>query len=336
MSRFLPSLQGVAQYAARLAARGAVSGAARARQRIRVRRFAGPSVYAQQLEHLRVVHLTDQHFGRVTPEAVQEAAVVLVNAAAPDLVVITGDFVCHSQLYLDQLTAMLARIEAPTIGVLGNHDHWAGAAEVSRAVRRAGVELLRNESTVIELGHHERLQVIGLDDAYTGHADRHQAMRGIRRDLPTLALSHIAEEADALWEQGVPLVLAGHTHGGQVTVARLHEVAMGLLGHHRYVHGLYGDRRGAAPAGTVYVSAGIGAAVVPLRLGERGKREIAVFELGFEPGDFDEHHAEQSPLPARPIGPALLDRRAAKVVRKRARRVQRERRRQPGGNGGTP
>ena len=45
-----------------------------------------------------------------------------------------------------------------------------------------------------------------VDDAYTGHADVEKAVKGLRRDLPTLGLSHIAEEADALWRHGVPLV----------------------------------------------------------------------------------------------------------------------------------
>ncbi|HEX7599892.1 MAG TPA: metallophosphoesterase, partial [Polyangia bacterium] len=76
---------------------------------------------------LRIAHLTDQHVGRITPFAIQREAVALTNAERPDLVVITGDFVCHSQLYLDQLVELVSEFQAPVIGVLGNHDHWAGA-----------------------------------------------------------------------------------------------------------------------------------------------------------------------------------------------------------------
>src|SRR5581483_2873032 len=129
----------------------------------------------------------------------------------------------------------------------GNHDHWSGADEVKRALERGGVEVLCNRHTIITLGH-QRLQVVGLDDAYTGHARRDEAVKGLRRDLPSIALSHIAEEADGLWRHGVPLVLSGHTHGGQVTLARLHELAVGMIAGHRYVHGLYGSRD-HAPAG---------------------------------------------------------------------------------------
>ncbi len=287
---------------------------------IAVRRFAGPAAYREQLEHLRVVHLTDLHVGRVTPMAVQEAAVDLANAERPDLVVITGDFVCHSQKYLDELSALMKRFTAPVVGVLGNHDHWSGADEVRRALRKGGVEVLDNHHTVVTL-RHQRLQLVGLDDAYTGHADREKALKGLRHDLPTLGLSHIAEEADRLWPKGVPFVLAGHTHAGQITLAKLHELAIGHLAGHKYVHGLYGSRKGEPGVGAVYVGAGIGAAVMPLRIGERGRREVTVFELGAEPGTLDEHHAEQPPLPGRAPSPELTAKRKATVLQKQAKRA---------------
>jgi hypothetical protein len=282
---------------------------------IAVRRFAGTAEHAAKLSHLRVAHLTDLHFGRVTPLTVQQHAVELTNAAQPDLVVITGDFVCHSQLYLDPLMETLARLRAPTLAVLGNHDYWSGADEVVWALRKAGIEVLRNQHTVLEV-RHQRIQVVGLDDAYTGHADRERAVRGLRKDLPSLGLSHIGEEADGLWARGVSLVLAGHTHAGQVTFARLHEFAVGRLVGHRYVHGLYGrrrPRRHGDALGAVYVGAGIGAAVMPLRLGERGKRELAIFELGAEVAPFEEHHAEQQPLKGRKPSPEVIAKRQMRV-----------------------
>jgi uncharacterized protein len=302
-----------------------VDQAASKKPRIEVRRFAGTRSHAEQLSSVRVAHLTDLHFGRVTPMAVQRRAVELANEAAPDLVVVTGDFVCHSQLYLDSLVEILSGIEAPTIAVLGNHDYWSGSEEVVRALKKADVEVLRNQHTVITLAH-QRLQVVGLDDAYTGHADREKAIKGLRRDLPSLGLSHIAEEADALWAHGVPLVLAGHTHAGQVTFARLHELALGRLVGHKYVHGLYGKRT-EEPVGAVYVGAGIGAAVMPLRVGERGRRELAIFELGADIGAFDEHHDEQLALAGRKPSPELTAKRQEYVLKRELQREIREARR---------
>ncbi len=320
MSAVPPTVDRAAEFAAELD-RGRRDGS----RRIRLRRFAGPAQHADTLEHLRIAHLTDLHVGRVTPFRIQQAAVELTNAQEPDLVALTGDFVCHSQLYLDQLEEIVRGFAAPVVCVMGNHDHWSGADEVRRVLRRAGAEVLDNRHTVITL-RHQRLQVVGLDDAYTSHADLDAALAGLRADLPSIGLSHIAEEADGLWRRGVPLVLSGHTHGGQVTLARLHELAVGRFAGHRYVHGLYGRR---TDAGAVYVGAGIGAAVVPLRLGERGQREVAIFELGHAPGSFDEHHEEQAAHPGRKPSPKKRYKRHVAVVKKHVKRERRAQKRAP-------
>jgi len=302
-------------------------------ERIRLRRFAGPREYTFGMTPLRIVHLTDLHVGVVTPWSVQLEAMERANAQNPDLIVITGDFVCHSQLYLDQLTDLTSRLRGPVVGVLGNHDYWAGADEVAHALDRGGVQLLRNQNTTITL-RNQKLQIVGVDDAYTGNADKNAAVCGIDPKIPVLGLSHIAEEADGLWKRGVPLVLAGHTHGGQITVARLHEIAIGRLFGHKYVHGLYGSRHPDrnnpdSPHGAVYVSAGIGASVIPLRFGDRGHREIAIFELGAQPGAFDEHHAEQPALLGRKPSEKVQQRRAEQVEKNK---IQREKRAARGGS----
>jgi uncharacterized protein len=289
---------------------------------VALRRFAGPASYVGKMAPMRVAHLTDLHVGRVTPFAIQREAQALVNAQQPALVLVTGDFVCHSQLYLDQLEQVMSGFLAPVVAVLGNHDYWAGAEEVCHALHRAGVEILRNQHTTITV-RGQAIQIVGVDDAYTGHACPDTAVAGLRRDVPALALSHIAEEADILWPRGIPLVLAGHTHGGQITLARLHEITLGKIGGHKYLHGLYGSRRANDNAGAVYVGAGIGAAVMPLRIGDRGKREVTIFELGVAPGEFSEHHLEQQAFPGRQVSAAKLERRMAKVARKRAARANR-------------
>lgn len=283
---------------------------------ISLRRFAGPSAFVGELEGVRIAHLTDIHVGRVTPMRVQHAAVEMANAEDPDLVVITGDFVCHSTKYLDELTSLISAINAPVLCVMGNHDYWSGADEVRWALRRGGAEVLDNAHTTVTL-RGQKLQVVGLDDAYTGHASRERAVKGLRKDLPTIGLSHIAEEADALWHHGVPLVLSGHTHAGQMTVAKLHEVLIGKIAGHKYVHGMYGSRR---DKGAVYVGAGIGAAVIPFRVGDRGKREVTIFELGDQPGAFEEHHDDQPSLPGRKPSAKKQWLRAAAVVRKEQKR----------------
>lgn len=291
------------------------------RDNFSVRRFAGTLNHAEGLDHLRVAHVTDLHVGRVTPIEAQFAAVELTNEESPDLVVITGDFVCHSQVYLQDLEEVIRAYNAPVMCVLGNHDYWAGSQEVVKSLQRAGAEVLSNRNTTLTL-RGQTLQLVGLDDAYTGHHSVADAVKGLDPKLPKLGLSHIAEEADHLWEAGVSLVLSGHTHGGQVTLAGLHELALGRLVGHKYIHGLYGCRRGIE-SGAVYVGAGVGAAVLPVRLGERAKREITLFELGHAPGSFEEHHEEQPALPGRKPSEKKAYKRAAAVVKKELKRKKR-------------
>jgi len=284
-----------------------------------VRSFAGPAAFVDRMELVRVAHVTDQHVGRVTSMDVQKRAIELINEGDPDVVVLTGDFVCHSLDYLEELSDLVAAIAAPTFAVLGNHDHWSGGEEVRRALRRGDVEVLDNAHTTLTINR-QPIQIVGIDDAYTGHADHAKAARGLRRDRPTIGLSHIGEEADRLWELGVPMVFSGHTHAGQVTLAGLHEIFIGKMVGHKYVHGLYGSREAPPPRGSVYVGAGVGAGVIPVRIGERAKREVAFFELGVAPGAIDEHHEEQHGHRGRTPSEWLKARRARAVITKRQRR----------------
>ncbi len=250
--------------------------------KVRLRHFTGHESYQKYLtQPIRVAHLTDQHVGRVTPLRVQIEAINLALAQNPDVVVLTGDFVCHSELFLEDLTEVVSRINTPKFAVLGNHDHWTNAQAVKKALIKGGVEILENSHTVININH-QKLQLVGVDDAYTKHADVRKATSGMKKNLATLGLSHIGEQADLLWLKRIPLVLSGHTHGGQVTVAGLHELILKKVIGHKYIHGFYGHLDQDYPRGAVYVSAGIGAAVMPLRMGEKGKREVAIFDLGLD------------------------------------------------------
>jgi predicted MPP superfamily phosphohydrolase len=285
------------------------------------RRFAGHISHSEMLSSpIIVAHLTDLHVGMVTPMTIQMKAVSMTNAAQPDLVVLTGDFVAHSLAYLSQLTEIVAAIDAPTYAVLGNHDHATSATHITAALQEGGVTVLTNECLTIEIGENA-LQLVGVDDAYTSHTNVEEATENLDPDIPSLGLSHIPEVADALWAQGVPLVLSGHTHGGQVALGHFHELTVGKMAGHKYVHGLYGSRMEKAPLGAVYVNAGIGAAVMPLRLGDRGQKELAIFELGTRPGTLEEDHVAQTALSGRKPTP-WLKRRRKRLANQRAIRRQ--------------
>lgn len=221
---------------------------------------------------LKVAHLTDLHFGSVTPVALQRAAVALANAARPDVTLLTGDFVARGLSHLDRLTSVLSGIEGPRYAVLGNHDHWSGAGEVRRALVAAGIEILDNTWTLFGSGE-DALALVGMDDYGTDNHDYHKATSGLR-GRPALAMSHNPEGAPLLWGRGASLVLSGHTHGGQVHVKELtRKLYTGML-KIRYLDGWYRELDHQ-----VYVNPGVGSSVVPFRYGRPSMREVAILEL---------------------------------------------------------
>lgn len=260
-----------------------------------IRRFAGTrSFYEYGYGSLRIAHLTDQHVGKVTPDELQRAAVQAANDGKPDLVLLTGDYVAHDLDHLDQLREYLLSFQAPVYAVLGNHDYWNGEDAVIRTLQQSGIHVLRNQWTELNM-QGDKLQIVGVDDPYTEHDDVQKSTDGLDPSIPTIALSHVGETADELWDEGANLVLSGHTHSGQFSVGEFHRFAMGTLGQHRYIHGLYGCREEHEQPGALYVSAGIGSSRISARFGDRAQPEVAIFDLHTSPGEFDEHHAEQDP-----------------------------------------
>lgn len=223
---------------------------------------------------LRIAHVTDLHVGRVTPEARLEAAVEAVNESGAALVALTGDYVAHSLRYLPRLTHALKALKIPAFATLGNHDHWHGADAVTRALERAGVEVLCNTNRVFTAGLGAGLgavSIVGIDDAVTGHHDIERAFAGAQAG-PTVVLSHLAEITSRFQDRGVPLVLSGHTHGGQIRTAGVMERVMRRMGH-QYILGWY-----TLDSTAIYVNPGIGAAVIPWRT-RHAHAEVAVIDI---------------------------------------------------------
>lgn len=289
-------------------------------QHLATRRYSGGKGYVESVDRpLRVAHLTDQHVGLVTPDALQVEAIRRINAEDPDLVVLTGDYIAHGLDYVERVKELLTDLKRPAIATLGNHDHWADPKMIQRALEDIGIPVLNNAWTELEING-QRLQVVGVDDAFTGHADVEKATKGLNPNLPTLGLSHVGDEADELWARGVPLVLSGHTHSGQIAVGGLHNVLMGQLAGHRYVHGLYGCREQERAPGAVYVSAGIGSSRFGLRLGEKARPEVSIFTLGEDKSVDDGDYREQRPVHDRVVSPEVLERRRAAALKKQRKR----------------
>lgn len=168
----------------------------------------------------RLIHLTDLHYGNPRSERLLAWMVKTVNALEPDLIAITGDFVVRHSHEVGPCLRFLRRLRSRhgILGTLGDHDYHEREqvpfAELVEGLQAAGVHLLRNSAVELPGG----LRIAGTDPT-TGkvaQANLPAALRDGGPELPHLLLSHSPDIILEASRDGVPLVLCGHTHGGQV------------------------------------------------------------------------------------------------------------------------
>lgn len=243
------------------ASRAARSGAGAALDTLRVER---PVFTVAGLEPahdgLRVAQLSDLHCGARTPPERIVGAIARANALAPDLVVLTGDYVCRDRSCVGLMRELLGGLRAPTVAVLGNHDHWVDPDGATRALASHGYAVLLNQSTTLSL-RGAPFTVIGVGDHLTGNSRPREALAGARRGS-RLVLAHGPRTADQLATLGEPLLcLSGHTHGGQVNLPVLTPLMMRAVAREPYARGAF--RLGPVQ---LYVNRGVGNSALRVRI----------------------------------------------------------------------
>lgn len=213
---------------------------------------------------VRIAFLSDLHVqGPDMPPERVARIVAQVNAQHPDLVLIAGDFVgdrtLGSQYPTAQVVAPLAglRSRLGTIAVLGNHDYWRNGPEVRAALTRAGIRVLVNQAAAAG-----PLVIGGLDDQRTGHNRDNQTYAAMRA-LPgaRVLLSHTPDPFATL-PPDIGLMLAGHTHCGQIRIPLYGALTTDSAYGERYACGFIEEN-----GRKLIVTAGLGASILPLRLG---------------------------------------------------------------------
>ncbi|HEX9242584.1 MAG TPA: metallophosphoesterase [Anaeromyxobacter sp.] len=209
---------------------------------------------------LRVAQLSDIHVGPLTSPELVRGAIAEANAFAPDLVVLTGDFVSRSPSDLEDLRALLGGLSSPTVAVLGNHDVVVDPRGTAQVLRAHGYAVLENAWTRLRL-RGVPFTVVGVGDHHTGRADVPAAFRGLPAGTSPLVLAHGPKTADRLRALERPLVcLSGHTHGGQINLPVVTPLLLASL-REPYARGPYrvGDVR-------LYVNRGIGTTALGFRI----------------------------------------------------------------------
>src|SRR6185369_12756365 len=129
-------------------------------------------------EGLRIAQLSDVHHSSfMSAERIAEV-VADTNRLGADMVFLTGDYVSYSPYYIAGAAEALGGLEAPlgVYAVLGNHDFWNDATEMTRALTREGIQVLRNAHTRLALRGDE-IAIAGVDDLGSGAADLDRALR---------------------------------------------------------------------------------------------------------------------------------------------------------------
>ncbi len=201
------------------------------------------------LAGLRIAHVTDIHIGKFTDDPLLRAVVERTNALRPDLILYTGDLIDYDIADLPAGLAMMKRWD-PKFGTCvceGNHDLMSGRYAFEQQVTAAGFEMPINSSRFVTV-RGQPIQLLGLrwgsadpTDDNIGAGDR-QIAESVHSLIPQLQpgafpilLAHHPHAFDYLGDSNINLVLAGHTHGGQINIGPIHPARMRF----RYISGLY-------------------------------------------------------------------------------------------------
>jgi predicted MPP superfamily phosphohydrolase len=235
------------------------------RQQIYLRRLP------RALDGLRIVHLSDFHYGPIVNPAHLARAIEAANDLHPDLIALTGDYISHDRTYAAPCAELVGRLRARygVFAVLGNHDHWTDAELIADLFRAEGIRVLLNEGMRVDLSG-ESFWLAGVNDTMVGLEDLPLALAGSVDDEMKLLLAHNPIILRRAARAGVDLVLSGHTHGGQVTLRP--EKNRSGRPRRRLLRGL--GRRGNTQ---IYVTRGLGTVVLPIRYG--CQPEVSVLEL---------------------------------------------------------
>jgi uncharacterized protein len=265
------SRRGVLKYLGGAAIGAAAGGAAHGflyeRHRIEVTRTAFPVPgLPEPLRGLRLGVITDIHRSQTVSHDMVAAAVALLMAEKPDLILLGGDYVSwRDRRYVHPAAEALAPLSAPNgvIAILGNHDD---DREMPAALAAKGFTVLKDARTRITV-RGEPMDFAGVRFWTYKVVDLAHVLRG---SVPhAILLAHTPKRLLEAQQLAVPAVISGHTHGGQIVLPGLGPIAAREF---PVIAGLQ-----QRPGTTIFVSRGVGTIYVPIRI--NCPPEVAVLTL---------------------------------------------------------
>lgn len=227
----------------------------------------------QAFHGFRIAHLTDLHYGSLMPDFIIQNVVNRVNRLDIDVIACTGDYVHEddSTEQIDTVWPILSQLKAKNgvYSVLGNHDHWADTDRSLYWLERSG-QNIRHRSQAIEKNG-QRIWLAGTGDLWEDDLGIDEALSAVPDDEFKIILTHNPDMADQNYNHTIDFILAGHTHGGQVRLPFL-GAPMVPVNNKSYTSGIFSTKNG-----TLFISRGIGWAILPIRF--NCTPEIAILEL---------------------------------------------------------
>jgi hypothetical protein len=229
------------------------------------------------LDGLRIAVLSDIHADNAfIDERKLHTIVERTNALQPEMIVILGDYIAgdgrRHPLKMEPATfaAALKNLRAPlgVYSVLGNHDWWYDGRLVREALEQNGIKVLENETFKLDVRRDQAqgteeaatpLWLVGLADLWTRPQRIDETLAQVPEGAPMIALAHNPDVFPRL-PQSVPLLLAGHTHGGQVRFPFIGSVIHPSNYGQRYARGHIFEN-----GHHLFVTTGIGTSIVRVR-----------------------------------------------------------------------
>lgn len=214
---------------------------------------------------LRIVQISDLHIDTLSKESDLKYIINKINTLQSDAIMLTGDIVDSKIEYIKNKVMLLKNLQAKygVYYVLGNHEYYYDTKTILDTLRDAGIIILNNTSTIINIDSRPVINIVGITDLSGNkmgflQPNIQQAIFKGNPNIPSILLSHQPKVIEYMHDKHVDLILSGHTHGGQIfpfnfLVALEQPYIKGL---HQYKNNSY-----------IYVNQGTGFWGPPMRLG---------------------------------------------------------------------